>query len=59
MNKKSIKAGLSSYDKQIKIHESKIKKEKEKEDPNLNLLDYWKKEIETLKENRKKLSKRL
>jgi len=55
MRKKSLKKAIASYDKIIREHEEKIKKEKFRNSPNFELVDYWEKEIKSLKENRKKL----
>ncbi|MEK6760940.1 MAG: hypothetical protein AABX93_03385 [Nanoarchaeota archaeon] len=59
MNKKSILKGLASYDKLIKEHEEKILMEAKKENPKIEVLDYWKKEIEGFKNNRKRLADKL
>jgi hypothetical protein len=58
MKKKSIEKGLESYDKIIEEHEEKIKKEKEKESPRFELINYWEKETRSFKKNREKLLKK-
>lgn len=59
MNKKTIRKAMSSYDKIIKMHIEKIKREKLKESPDIGLIDYWEKEVENFKNNREKKFKKL
>ncbi|MBI4116498.1 hypothetical protein HY449_02020 [Candidatus Pacearchaeota archaeon] len=55
MKNKSMKKGLASYDKAIEEHKNKIIEEKKKENPNVELINYWEKEIKSFENNRKKL----
>jgi len=59
MRKKSIMKALKSYDKLIKEHRKKIEMEKKKQNPNIEVIDYWEKEIRGLENNRIKLSQNL
>ncbi len=55
MKNKSMKQGLARYDKAIEEHKNKIIEEKKKENPNVELINYWEKEIKSFENNRKKL----
>ena len=55
MRDKSIRKAIVSYDRLIREHLNKIKKEKTKKEKNPERIDYWEKEIKTFKENRRKL----
>lgn len=59
MKDKSIKKGLASYDKVIGEHKEKIIEEKEKENPNVELINYWEKEVKSFEKNRKKLIEKM
>ncbi|MEK6842810.1 MAG: hypothetical protein AABX84_03255 [Nanoarchaeota archaeon] len=59
MNKKTIRKAIASYEKIIRIHKEKINREEMKELPNLNLIEYWKKEIQSLENNEKKLKSKI
>ena len=59
MNRKSRLKGIRSYDKVLKEHHDKIRKEKTKELPDLKLIEYWEKEIRALKNNRKNLNEKV
>lgn len=50
-----MKKGFASYDKVIEEHKNKIFEEKKKENPNIELINYWEKEIKSFENNRKKL----
>ncbi len=58
MNKKKYKKGIESIQKQIQIH-SNIKLEKALEEGNLELAEYYKKEIKRLEEQLLEKQKKL
>jgi hypothetical protein len=56
-NKKKIKKGISSLDKQIKIHEKK--RRVAEEEGEIELEDYYNREIASLKKAKEKKEKRI
>ena len=56
-NKKRSKKGIESLEKQIKLHQKKLKQAKEKE--NIGLADYYEKEIEHFEQAKEKLFHRI
>jgi len=56
-NKKRIKKGITSLDEQIKIHEEKMKLAKEKGE--IELEDYYRKEINSLKKAKQRREKKI
>ena len=55
--KKRLKKGIESLDKQIKLHEEKLKKAEE--DDNLELAGYYRKEIEAKKRDKEEKERML
>ncbi len=56
-NKKRSKKGIESLEKQIKLHEEKLKQAKEKE--NIGLANYYEKEIEHFEQAKENLTRRI
>jgi len=56
-SKKRSKKGIESLEKQIKIHQKKLKKAQEKGD--IGLANYYEKEIEHFERAKEKLMKRV
>ena len=55
--KKRLQKGIDSLEKQIKLHEEKLKKAKE--DDNIELAGYYQKEIEAKKKDKQEKQKML
>ena len=55
--KKRLQKGIDSLDKQIQLHEEKL--EKAEEDDNIELANYYKKEIESKKKDKEEKERML
>lgn len=59
MSKKKFQKSVDSIQRQIEIHYGKIDNEQSKSMPDMNLIQYWQKEISGLKKSLARAEKRL